>query len=58
MLLGRASGSRADLTLSTQHSLDLADLPVGTYFCEVLAFSEDDWQTVDDAEGKHYSVVV
>jgi subtilisin family serine protease len=58
MLLGRATGSLADLALATEHMIDLASLPGGTYFCEVLAFSEDDWQTIDDADGKHYRVEV
>jgi subtilisin family serine protease len=58
LFLGRASGSRADLTLATEHSFDLAALPAGTYFCEVLAFTSDQWSTVEDRDGRHFQVVV
>jgi subtilisin family serine protease len=58
LLLGKASGSRADLTLATQRSLDLAGLPPGTYHCEVLAFTAEEWWTLEDAAGSHYPVVV
>jgi subtilisin family serine protease len=58
LLLGRASGSRADLSLGAQHALDLAGLPAGTYLCEILSFSADDWWTLDDDGGEHYEVVV
>jgi len=58
MLLGRSSGSLADLTLATQHRLDLAGRPPGTYFCEVLAFTADNWETLDDAGGRHHVVTV
>src|SRR5205807_5557638 len=58
LLLGRALGSLADLSLALTHSIDMATLPPGIYFCEILAFSEGDWQTLDDADGKHHQVVV
>ncbi|HYU27255.1 MAG TPA: S8 family peptidase, partial [Thermoanaerobaculia bacterium] len=58
MLLGRASGSLADLTLGTSHSIDLHGQPPGTYFCEILAFTAQDWQALDDHDGLHYQVTV
>jgi subtilisin family serine protease len=58
MLLGRATGSLADLTLATQHRVDLAGQPSGRYFCEILAFTQDDWETLADNGGQHFLVVV
>lgn len=58
MLLGRASGSLADLTLGVSHTIDLNGQAAGTYFCEILAFTADDWETVDDRNGAHYRIVV
>lgn len=60
LLLGRADGSRVDLNVGTHHSIDLQGLPTGTYHCEILAFtpSPDEWRTIDDNEGQHYSVTV
>jgi subtilisin family serine protease len=58
LLLGRASGSRADLGLAVNHFIDLTGEPVGTYFCEILAFTNDNWETLDDDNGRHYRVVI
>jgi hypothetical protein len=60
MALGRALGSRALLSSSQQHSIDLHDLGTGTFHCEILAFSlaPEEWHAVDDNDGHHYAVVV
>ncbi|HEX7889115.1 MAG TPA: S8 family peptidase [Ramlibacter sp.] len=60
MLLGRASGSRASLEAAKEQVVDLAGLPAGHYFCEILAFAvgPHPWRTVDDNLGAHYEVVV
>lgn len=54
--LGKSLGSRATLTPGTQHSLTLSDLADGTYFCEILAFSGENWLTADDNGGLLYKV--
>jgi Tn3 transposase DDE domain len=53
--LGKASGSRAILKLATSHQIDLGDLRPGRYYCEVTAFSADEWWTLNDADGRLYS---
>lgn len=50
--LGKNVGSQVDLTLSRNHSLTLSGLSQGRYYCEIIAFSTDEWWSVDDnAEG-------
>ena len=56
--LGKSLGSRADLTLQTGHRIALNGLDPGTYYCEILAFSEDNWWTADDKGGLMYVVNV
>ncbi len=60
MLLGRSIGSRVTLTVGVRHSIDLQGLPPAKYHCEILAFTPDpeEWQTLDDDQGRHYSVTV
>jgi hypothetical protein len=58
LVLGRTPHSVPDLTSATQHTVDLVSLPTGTYFCEVLAFSTDNWRRGDDNGGSLYRVVV
>jgi subtilisin family serine protease len=60
LALGRAGGSRASLVLGVRHAIDLQGLAQGTYHCEILAFTPapEEWQTVDDDDGRHYAVVV
>jgi hypothetical protein len=58
LLLGRTAHSLPDLVLGTHHSVDLTALRSGTYFCEVLAFSQDNWRSGDDNGGSHFRVVV
>ncbi len=54
--LGKSSGSEADLHLAKEHTIDLAlRLKAGiVYFCEILAFDQGSWSSVDDAEGSFY----
>jgi subtilisin family serine protease len=58
--LGKSSGSEADLTLATEHAIDLAPRlkPGIPYFCEILAFDQDSWWAVDDAEGSYYEILL
>lgn len=60
MVLGRALGSRADLTAGVQHAIDLQGLPPATYHCEVIAFAAtpDQLQTLEDNEGRNFTVTV
>ena len=60
MALGRAEGSRASLTLGVQHEIDLEGLPPATYHCEIIAFTPgpEEWQTVEDNQGQHFTVTV
>lgn len=60
MLLGRATGSQASLTPGVQHEIDLAGLPPATYHCEIIAFAAvpEEWQTVEDNQGQHFTVTV
>jgi subtilisin family serine protease len=58
LVLGRATASVPDLAPGTQHDINLAPLGAGAYFCEVLAFSQDNWRSTDDNQGAGYRVVV
>jgi subtilisin family serine protease len=55
--LGRSAGSRAVLVAGTDHAVDLGELPSGRYFCEVVAFSSENWSTTDDRNGELHLVV-
>ncbi len=56
--LGRSSGSEADLQVAKKHTIDLAPRlkPGIPYFCEILAFDQNSWWTVDDAGGSYYEI--
>ena len=56
--LGRANGSRAQLTPGTQHTVSLAGLTAGRYFAEVVVFGSDNFSTTDDRQGQFYEVTV
>jgi subtilisin family serine protease len=56
--IGKALGSRIDPTLQTTHTVDLGDLDPGTYFCEILATSQDAWWTIDDNGGAFHTTTV
>ena len=60
MLLGRATGSRASLTVGQRHTINLQGLPPARYHCEIIAFAPapEEWQTLDDNQGKHFIVTV
>lgn len=56
--LGKETASKTHLIPRTSHSADLGDLPVGTYLCEVVAYSGENFWTADDNQGAYYPVVV
>lgn len=58
LLLGRSEGSRTTLTADTAHEVSLADLDAGTYFCEILVFTDEGFRTTDDNGGSNYVVTV
>lgn len=49
--LGKSLGSRTHLTFDTRHEVDLSDLDPGDYFLEILAFSQDNWWSLEDNQG-------
>ena len=56
--LGKNLGSQVNLKLQTDHELTLIGLSAGTYYCEILAFSQDNWQTTEDKDGEFYEVEI
>ncbi len=56
--LGKNQTSRADLSFKTEHAIDLADLGAGSYFLEILAFSQDNWRSLEDNGGNLFNVHV
>lgn len=56
--LGKNLGTQVDLTLRNHHTLTLKELSSGTYYCELLAFSQDNWWTADDNGGEFYVVQI
>jgi subtilisin family serine protease len=56
--LGKKLDSIAALTLSNDHIITLTNLSTGKYFCEILAFSEENWWTIDDNGGALYLLQV
>jgi subtilisin family serine protease len=58
LMLGKDTLSEADLTPGHNHCVTLAGQPPGRYFCEVLAFSLDNFSTEDDNGGLFFEVFV
>jgi subtilisin family serine protease len=58
LLLGKNTQSIADLIFSTRHQITLPALPAGDYFCQILAFSNDNFSTEEDDEGRCFKVQV
>jgi subtilisin family serine protease len=56
--LGKNLGSRAALTPATDHTISLAGLESGNYYCEILAYTDDGLMTSDDKDGSFYVVTV
>jgi subtilisin family serine protease len=56
--LGKNPGSQADFARSTNHTMDLSGLDPGTYYCEILAFTEDNLSFTDDNEGSFYELTI
>lgn len=48
------------MTLATEHAIDMHSLPPGTYYCEIIAFTDapEQWRTIEDKQGQHFVVVV
>ena len=58
LLLGKSEGTKSNLTLSLNHSLNFRDLVRGTHHCEIQIFSADAVWTLDDNDGDAFQVVV
>lgn len=58
LLLGKNAQSLADLTLSKSHLIKLALVPPGHYFCQIVAFSSDNFSTEEDNAGRCFEVEV
>ncbi len=56
--LGKNVSSRSNLTATQAHAFSLADLPAGIYYCEIIAYTADNWWTADDNGGVFYEVEV
>lgn len=54
--LGKDLGSRVLLTFATAQTIDLAGVAVAPLFCEINAFSADNWRSTDDNDGKLYQI--
>jgi subtilisin family serine protease len=58
LLLGRALETRTTLSPTTSHSVSVEDLRPGSYFCEVLVFTQEGFRTTDDNQGNCHVVSV
>ena len=58
LLLGRSQGTRTNLSPATAHTVSLAELDPGTYFCEILVFTENGYRTTSDNGGTGFIVTV
>jgi subtilisin family serine protease len=58
LLLGKNTRSISDLTLARSHRIKLTGVPVGDYFCQIVAFSSDNYSTEEDNGGRCYKVQV
>jgi subtilisin family serine protease len=58
--VGKVLYEQIDNTLHTDHTLTLTlnELPAGTYYCEIVALSQEDWRTVDDNGGEFHVVEI
>jgi len=56
LLLGKNARSISDLTLARSHRIQLKDVPSGNYFCQIIAFSGDNYSTEEDNGGRCFSV--
>lgn len=54
--LGKSLSSRTDLVPRTEHEMTLSGLASGKYFCEVLAFTNDNLLTSDDQNGAFHVI--
>lgn len=56
--LGKHLDSQEDSMLHTDHTMTLNGLSPGINYCEILAFSADNWWTADDNGGEFYAVII
>jgi hypothetical protein len=56
--LGKNPASQADFMLQTDHTMDLSSLLAGTYYCEILAYTQDNLLSTDGNEGSFYDVSI
>lgn len=56
LLLSKNPRSLADLTPARSHSITLSGVPAGTYFCQIVAFTQDNFWTEEDDGGRCFAV--
>jgi subtilisin family serine protease len=56
LLLGKNARSISDLTLAHNHRMQLQDVPAGDYFCQIIAFSSDNYYTEEDDGGRCFKI--
>lgn len=56
LLLGKNTRSLVDLNPSRSHRVSLASEPAGLYFCQIVAFSADNFFTEEDDRGRCFVV--
>jgi subtilisin family serine protease len=56
LLLGKNARSISDLTLARSHRIRLTAVPVGEYFCQIVAFSSDNFSSEEDNGGRCFRI--
>ena len=56
LLLGKSARSISDLTLARSHRITLTGVPAGEYFCQIVAFSSDNFSSEEDDGGRCFRV--
>jgi len=56
--LGKSVLMRASPSLGKEHSVELQSVPPGSYFCAIVAFSEQNYSSTDDNGGGYHEVTV
>jgi subtilisin family serine protease len=56
--LGKNPASQTDLVLRTDHTMALRGLSPNTYYCEILAYTQDNLLTTDDNRGLFHVMVI
>lgn len=58
LLLGKNPRSISDLTFSRTHSMRIIDVPAGDYYCQIIAFTQDNFYTEEDYGGRCFRIHV